>query len=126
MKEEEAIVKKSIPIFLVVAAVTAGIGLLFGEISYVLGLALGYGINLIIFKIITITVDNILLFRSKISAMIVMFSYLIKMVVYGFGFFLAVKLPSVFNIFTVTIGYFMIKLTIFYYDYRIRKRGEGM
>lgn len=126
MKEETAIIKKSVPVFLLCALIMTIIGLLFREISYVLGLTLGYVINLVIFKIIAITVDNILLFRSKISAAIVMFSYLIKMVIYGFGFFLAVKLPSVFNIFTVTIGYFMIKLTIFYYDYRIRKRGEGM
>ncbi len=125
MKEEKLIVKHSIPVFLVFAIIMMIISLITHNISYVLGFILGYIINVVIFKIIVLTVDGILSFR-KTSMIFVMFSFLIKMLIYGLGFYIAIKLPSIFNLFTVTVGYFVIKLSIFYYNYRIRKRGEGL
>lgn len=126
MYEDKEIIKRSIPMFLVLSFIMLGVSLFFGQVSYLFGFILGYGLNLVIFKVITITVDNILLFQSKMSGAIVMMSHLVKLMIYSLGFFLAVKLPMIFNIFTVTIGYFVIKLSIFYYQNRMRKRGEDV
>lgn len=126
MKEEQVIIKKSIPVFLFCLLIIAIASIVTKQLSYIMGFILGYGINLVVFKIIAITVDSILLFRSKTAGIFVMFSHIIKMVVYGVGFFLAIKFPSMFNIFAVTAGYFIIKLTIFYHERRRRKRGEGV
>lgn len=124
MQDEKVIVKSSVPIFVGIAVILAIISLWLKNISFVLGFCLGYFINLIIFKITVISVDGILLMRSKVAMSFMAASRLLKTIIYAIGFLIAIKLPNYFNLFTVTLGYFVIKSTIFYREYRIRKRGE--
>ncbi len=124
MNNDKEIIKGSIPVFIALGSVILVISVLLKSFNLLGGFVLGYLINILIFKLITITVDQILLFNSKMSVIIVTFSHFSKLVVYSLGFLLAVKFPKYINIFTVTIGYFVIKLSIFYHSYRIRKRGE--
>lgn len=126
MYSEKEMIKDSVPVFIALAIVIGIISLVLKDIALILGFVLGYVINLIIFQIIVFTVDNVLLFGSSRSNRIMSISYISKMIVYGFGFMLSINFPSIFNIITVTIGYFVLKLSIFYSDYRIRKRGEDV
>ena len=92
------------------------------KISLVIGFIVGYAINALIFLIIIQTSTMILNLKSgSISIIIVMF--VVKLLLYALGFFLAVKLPDVVNIIAVLIGYFVIKITIYFEGHK-NKGGD--
>ena len=103
-------------IFLVALAIAGLVSLLLMDISYFLGIIVGYIVSMIIFQIIIKMSDLILAISSNtISLVIILF--LTKLLIYGLGFFIAIKVSWI-NIITVFLGYFIIKITIYIDTYR--------
>ena len=103
-------------VFLVALAIAGLVSLLLMDISYFLGIIVGYIVSLIIFQIIIKMSDLILAISSNtISLVIILF--LTKLLIYGLGFFIAIKVSWI-NIITVFLGYFIIKITIYIDTYR--------
>ncbi len=120
--EIKEIEKQSIKVFLVCEAFFIILSIALNSISYSLGFLLGYLINLVDFRLIQVEADGILSsVDSKMSIFVVILSFILKLVVYAAGLLIAIHFPSFFNIFSVTFGYFVIKLTIFFLGYRNRK-----
>lgn len=117
--DEKVVIKKSLYVFLAGSIIFAIVGLLFQDISYVLGFALGYVIGLIAFLIVIKTTDSIL--KLSMSAIIVMFGFLIKLALYALGMIIAVKSPW-FHLVGVFLGYMVTKVTIFSEGYVERRR----
>lgn len=92
------------------------------DVSYMLGFVLGYSINVLTFLAIIQSSSAMLSMRGG-AVGIVMIMFIVKLLLYALGFLLAFKLPSIFNIIGVFIGYFVIKITIFIDTYK-NKGGE--
>ena len=113
---ENTVMSHSKYVFLVALAIAGLVSLLLMDISYFLGIIVGYIVSLIIFQIIIKMSDLILAISSNtISLVIILF--LTKLLIYGLGFFIAIKV-SWLNIITVFLGYFIIKITIYIDTYR--------
>lgn len=113
---ENTVMSHSKYVFLVALAIAGLVSLLLMDISYFLGIIVGYIVSLIIFQIIIKMSDFILAISSNtISLVIILF--LTKLLIYGLGFFIAIKVSWI-NIITVFLGYFIIKITIYIDTYR--------
>lgn len=113
---ENTVMSHSKYVFLIALAIAGLVGLLLMDISYFLGIIVGYIVSLIIFQIIIKMSDLILAISSNtISLVIILF--LTKLLIYGLGFFIAIKVSWI-NIITVFLGYFIIKITIYIDTYR--------
>lgn len=113
---ENTVMSHSKYVFLVALAIAGLVSLLLMDISYFLGIIVGYIVSLIIFQIIIKMSDLILTISSNtISLVIILF--LTKLLIYGLGFFIAIKVSWI-NIITVFLGYFIIKITIYIDTYR--------
>ena len=113
---ENTVMSHSKYVFLVALAIAGLVSLLLMDISYFLGIIVGYIVSLIIFQIIIKMSDLILVISSNtISLVIILF--LTKLLIYGLGFFIAIKVSWI-NIITVFLGYFIIKITIYIVTYR--------
>lgn len=113
---ENTVMSHSKYVFLVALAIAGLVSLLLMDISYFLGIIVGYIVSLIIFQIIIKMSDLILAISSNtISLVIILF--LTKLLIYGLGFFIAIKVSWI-NIITVFLGYFIIKITIYIDTYR--------
>lgn len=113
---ENTVLSHSKYIFLVALAIAGLVSLLLMDISYFLGIIVGYIVSMIIFQIIIKMSDLILAISSNtISLVIILF--LTKLLIYGLGFFIAIKVSCI-NIITVFLGYFIIKITIYIDTYR--------
>lgn len=113
---ENTVMSHSKYVFLIALAIAGLVSLLLMDISYFLGIIVGYIVSLIIFQIIIKMSDLILVISSNtISLVIILF--LTKLLIYGLGFFIAIKVSWI-NIITVFLGYFIIKITIYIDTYR--------
>lgn len=113
---ENTVMSHSKYVFLIALAIAGLVSLLLMDISYFLGIIVGYIVSLIIFRIIIKMSDLILAISSNtISLVIILF--LTKLLIYGLGFFIAIKVSWI-NIITVFLGYFIIKITIYIDTYR--------
>ena len=113
---ENTVLSHSKYIFLVALAIAGLVSLLLMDISYFLGIIVGYIVSMIIFQILIKMSDLILAISSNtISLVIILF--LTKLLIYGLGFFIAIKVSWI-NIITVFLGYFIIKITIYIDTYR--------
>ena len=113
---ENTVMSHSKYVFLVALAIAGLVSLLLMDISYFLGIIVGYIVSLIIFQIIIKMSDLIVAISSNtISLVIILF--LTKLLIYGLGFFIAIKVSWI-NIITVFLGYFIIKITIYIDTYR--------
>ncbi|WP_278462234.1 hypothetical protein [Thomasclavelia spiroformis] len=113
---ENTVMSHSKYVFLIALAIAGLVSLLLMDISYFLGIIVGYIVSLIIFQIIIKMSDLILAISSNtISLVIILF--LTKLLIYGLGFFIAIKVSWI-NIMTVFLGYFIIKITIYIDTYR--------
>ena len=113
---ENTVLSHSKYIFLVALAIAGLVSLLLMDISYFLGIIVGYIVSMIIFQIIIKMSDLILAISSNtISLVIILF--LTKLLIYGLGFFIAIKVSWI-NIITVFLVYFIIKITIYIDTYR--------
>ena len=103
---ENTVMSHSKYVFLIALAIAGLVSLLLMDISYFLGIIVGYIVSLIIFQIIIKMSDLILAISSNtISLVIILF--LTKLLIYGLGFFIAIKVSWI-NIITVFLGYFVL------------------
>ena len=113
---EKTVMSHSKYVFLVALAIAGVVSLIVSDISYLIGMIVGYIVSLIVFKMIIKMSDLILAISSNtISLVIILF--LTKLLIYGLGFFIAIKVSWI-NIITVFLGYFIIKITIYIDTYR--------
>lgn len=117
---EFTVLKRSGYIFLIGCLILGIVSVIFHDISYIFGLVLGYIINVIVFLLIIKMSEGILKFSMSTAIIAIMF--LVKLVLYALGFFIAVKTPW-FHILGVFLGYMCTKITI-YVEQWIHKGGE--
>lgn len=117
---EKDVLKGSIYIFMGVCLLMGIVSLITRDISYLLGLILGYVINVLSFYI-TIKSTEALLHMSS-STVFISFSFLIKLTLYAIGFIMAIQLKWV-HILGVFIGYMLMKLAVYMEGY-IHKGGD--
>ena len=117
---EKDVLKKSLYLFVVGCFLFVIIGILFKDISYLLGSVLGYFINIIVFMLIMKMSDEIL--KSSTSTILIVMGFILKLALYALGFYISVKTQCV-HILGVFLGYLMIKLTI-YVEGFIHKGGD--
>ena len=113
---ENTVLSHSKYIFLVALAIAGLVSLLLMDISYFLGIIVGYIVSMIIFQII-IKMSDLILAISSTTISLVIILFLTKLLIYGLGFFIAIKVSWI-NIITVFLGYFIIKITIYIDTYR--------
>ena len=77
--------------------------------GYVLGVCIAYSILLLDCSI----VDGILQMKNNRPYMFMGIFFLIKLGMYAIGFYIAVKIPVIFNLVSVFIGYLNTKLTFY-------------
>ena len=119
--EIREIERESIKVLSILLVIAIIVSFIFHSISFLLGLLLGYIINLIVFRIIQVETDATLAIGGKYSAGLILLIGLAKLALRALGFIVAIKFPMIFHIISVFVGYFVIKLTIFYLGYRMRK-----
>ena len=112
---EKEVLRQSVKVFIGGLIIFSLVGLILKQISYPLGFILGYLISVISFYIIILMSDMILKMGQSIRYVVIMF--VMKMLLYIFGFMLAIKLDNIFNIISVFFGYFVTKITINYLSY---------
>ena len=113
---ENTVMSHSKYVFLIALAIAGLVSLLLMDISYFLGIIVGYIVSLIIFQII-IKMSDLILAISSNTISLVSILFLTKLLIYGLGFFIAIKVSWI-NIITVFLGYFIIKITIYIDTYR--------
>lgn len=119
---EHTVLKNSIKMCILGMLLFFIVGIITKDISYAIGFLLGYGISVLTFLLIIQSSTFMLSLKSN-STPIILVLFIIKLLLYAFGFLLAVKMPKVFNIVGVLIGYFVIKITIYLETYK-HKGGE--
>ncbi len=117
---EKTVLKRSVLVFFIGCLILTIVGLLIKDMSYVVGLILGYVINVFVFLLIMKISEGIL--KYKMSTVMIMVMTVLKLLLYAVGFYISVKVDFV-HIFGVFLGYFVIKITIYLEGY-IHKGGE--
>jgi hypothetical protein len=117
---EKTVLKRSVLVFFIGCLILTIVGLLIKDMSYVVGLILGYVINVFVFLLIMKISEGIL--KYKMSTVMIMVMTILKLLLYAVGFYISVKVDFV-HIFGVFLGYFVIKITIYLEGY-IHKGGE--
>jgi len=111
---EKDVLKRSVYLFIVGCFLMGILGLFIQDISYLLGLIIGYVINVIVFLLIIKMSEGILKF--SMSTVIVAGMFMVKLALYALGFYIAVKSQWV-HIFGVFCGYTITKLSIYIEGY---------
>lgn len=119
---EYSVLKNSIKIAVVGLVIFGIVAIFTKEVSYLFGYVLGYIVGILTYLIIIQSSTTILNLQGG-SIAIVMAMFMVKLLLYALGFFLAVKLPNIFNLISVCIGYFIIKITIYTEGFK-NKGGE--
>jgi hypothetical protein len=117
IKGEKQILVNSIKIGFFISFVTSLISFYFNDFSLLIGFILGYFISLINYYINVVSISFILKNKFSWAGLLVGVSFSIRFLIYVLGFLLAVKMVDIFSIYTVTIGYFVIRLTIYYLQF---------
>ena len=117
---EKTVLKSSLYVFFAGCILFGIVSLLTKDISYLLGIIVGYVINVLVFLIIIKMTDLIL--QMSMSTIIVVMMFFVKLLLYAVGFLLAVKTSYV-HILSVFCGYLITKITIFIEGY-VHKGGE--
>ena len=117
---EKTVLKSSLYVFFAGCILFGIVSFLTKDISYLLGIIVGYVINVLVFLIIIKMTDLIL--QMSMSTIIVVMMFFVKLLLYAVGFLLAVKTSYV-HILSVFCGYLITKITIFIEGY-IHKGGE--
>lgn len=117
---EKTVLKSSLYVFFAGCILFGIVGILTKDISYLLGIIVGYVINVLVFLIIIKMTDLIL--QMSMSTIIVVIMFFVKLLLYAGGFLLAVKTNYV-HILGVFCGYLITKITIFIEGY-VHKGGE--
>lgn len=120
--DEIKVIKNSVFVYLIGLVATVVMGLFFNSISYPIGFTFGYILNLIVFLLI-IAISKLILELGTGSVFLIGLLFLIKLIIYGIGFYLAIHFEEYISLVCVFFGYFIIKLSIYVTGY-IYKGGE--
>lgn len=118
---ENKVLQQSFYVFLIGCILFSILSFVISNISYVIGFILGYIINVGVFLLIIKMSSEILTMKS--SSILIAMGFILKLLMYSLGFYLAVKLSWI-NIISVFFGYLITKITIYIGGY-IYKGGEG-
>lgn len=121
---EKKILSKSKYVFLYGCVIVAVFAVVTKKYTLLTGFMLGYGINLIAFRITVAFTDMILSLQDN-TARLSSMMFILKIGVYASGLLLAIKLPMIFHFATVAMGYFLIKITIYIDTFRHKGGDEG-
>ena len=118
--DEKDVLKRSMKLMIIGCLIFGMMSILCHDLSLLNGFILGYVINVIAFFLIIKTADGIL--KYSMSTVIIVITFMLKLVLYALGFFIAVK-SQWFHIVGVFFGYMITKLSIFVEGY-VHKGGE--
>lgn len=111
MKDEFDIVRASTKLFAIIECVMIIVSLLLHRIDLAIGFVFGYMINLITFFLIVKMVDTILMVQVSKNAYLTGLFFIARMLIYALGFLLAIKVSWI-NLYTLCLGYFVVKVTL--------------
>ncbi len=111
MKDEFDIVKASSKLFGVIEGILIIGSMMFHRIDLVIGFAIGYLINLVNFFLIVKMVDTVLMVQISKNAYLTSLFFIVRMLIYALGFLLAIKVHWI-NLYTLCLGYFVVKVTL--------------
>jgi hypothetical protein len=111
-KIEKEVIKKSIVTFLIGVLGGSIVSILLKDYTIVLGLLLGYIIDLGSFML-TVKFTDMLLLVQDSTGRISIIMFIMKLGIYALGLYIAIKIPTIFHIISVVIGYFITKITIY-------------
>ena len=120
---EYEVIKQSKKYFIIGLIIVSITSIITTNVSWLLGFILGYAINLLIFYMIIQTSSLLLDLKASTVPIIVML-FIGKLLVYALGFYLSMIFPEVFSVITVFLGYFVIKITIYAEEFRLRGGGK--
>ena len=117
---ENNVIKRSVLVFIAGCILFSILGIVLKDVSYVVGFTIGYLLNLLVFNIIIKSSEGIITLSMPIP--IVIMSFIGKLVIYAFGFYLAIKFQFI-NLIGVFAGYMTTKISIYLEGYK-NKGGE--
>lgn len=101
------------------------IGIFFDEpLMYIIGLVLGYALNLIFFRVMYLNVKSKLEMESKRAIIFTRINYAVRMIITGLLFFVVIKSNKI-SLLTCVIGLLNVKIAIYVsviYDAIIKKK----
>lgn len=94
-------------------------------LTYVVGLILGYSLNLLFFRAMYLNVKSKIEMESKKAIIFTRVNYAVRMIITGLFFYLAIKSPKI-SLLTCVIGLLNIKIAIYVsviYDAFSKQKG---
>lgn len=119
--DEYEVRRTSVKVFLAGLILTVILSIILHSISYCLGFVLGYFIDLLILQINMKMTDTILSIQTAGKTIAVML-FMAKLFIFAAGFAIAGFFPEIVNMYTVFLGYLVVKISIYIHAYGERRR----
>ena len=117
--DEYEVRRTSVKVFLAGLILAVLLSIILHSISYCLGFVLGYFIDLLILQInMTDTILSIQTAGKTIAVML----FMAKLFIFAVGFAIAGFFPEIVNMYTVFLGYLVVKISIYIHAYGERRR----
>ena len=111
----------SVKVFLVGLIFMVILSVILHSISYCLGFILGYLIDLLILWI-NMKMTDLILSVQTAGKTITVLLFMSKLLIFAAGFAVAGFYPQIVNLYTVFVGYFVVKISIYIHAYKERRR----
>ena len=115
--DEYEVRRTSVKVFLAGLILAVILSIILHSISYCLGFVLGYLIDLLILQM----TDTILSIQTAGKTIAVML-FIAKLFIFAVGFAIAGFFPEIVNMYTVFLGYLVVKISIYIHAYGERRR----
>lgn len=119
--DEYEVRRTSIKVFLIGFIFIGVLSIILQSVSYCLGFLLGYLIDLLILEI-NMKMTDLILSVQAAGKTITVFLYIAKMLIFAAGFAIAGFFPQIVNLYTVFVGYLVVKISIYIHAYKERRR----
>ncbi|WP_418221004.1 hypothetical protein [Catenibacterium sp.] len=119
--DEYEVRRTSVKVFLAGLILAVLLSIILHSISYCLGFVLGYLIDLLILQINMKMTDTILSIQTAGKTIVVML-FMAKLFIFAVGFAIAGFFPEIVNMYTVFLGYLVVKISIYIHAYGERRR----
>ena len=123
--DEYEVRRTSVKVFLAGLILAVILSIILHSISYCLGFVLGYLIDLLILQINMKMTDTILSIQTAGKTIAVML-FMAKLFIFAVGFAIAGFFPEIVNMYTVFLGYLVVKISIYIHAYGERRQYEIM
>lgn len=111
----------SVKVFLVGLIFMVILSVILHSISYCLGFILGYLIDLLILWI-NMKMTDLILSVQTAGKTITALLFMSKLLIFAAGFAVAGFFPQIVNLYTVFVGYLVVKISIYIHAYKERRR----